>query len=138
MNKKIRFIPQNEEVALSSDKSVMEMALSKGLPIQSSCKGMATCGECRVFLVEGEHNVLPPTSKELALIGQGHYIDRRRLSCQLYCFGEVTVDLKEQAEKAENQKISKTFLKRAGKQNEQQVRSIGDNFIEKASKETDS
>ena len=128
---KIRFLPQKLETDISSEKSVMEMAVEKGIPIQSSCKGMASCGECRVFMVEGEHNVLPPTEKELGLIGQGHYIDQRRLSCQLYCFGDVTVDVSEQMEKAENEKVSKTFLKRIQKTSEKQIHSIGDCFIEK-------
>ncbi|MCB0357356.1 MAG: hypothetical protein KDD40_10130, partial [Bdellovibrionales bacterium] len=55
--------------------------------------------ECRVRIVDGEHNVFPPSAKELSLIGTGHFIDQRRLSCQLKCFGDVTVDLSEQATK---------------------------------------
>lgn len=127
MRKKIKFLPQNIEVDVQSEKNVLEIASRNGLNIQSSCRGMATCGECRVFVVEGENHVLPPTKQELELIGQGYFIDQRRLSCQLYCFGNVTVDLKEQVEK---NKISKTFLKKVKKREEVEIRSIGDNFIE--------
>ena len=93
MGNKIKFLPDKLECDISSEKSVMELAFEKGIPIQSSCKGMASCGECRVIVVEGENHVLPPTSQEISLIGQGHYIDQRRLSCQLYCFGDITVDV---------------------------------------------
>ena len=53
-------------------------------------------------VVEGESNVLPPATKELSLIGTGYFIDQRRLSCQLKCFGDVTIDLSEQLEKQKN------------------------------------
>ena len=131
MKNKIKFLPQNIEIDISSEKNVMELAHENGLPIQSSCKGMASCGECRVIVAEGENHTLPPTSQELSLIGQGHYIDQRRLSCQLYCFGNMTIDLSEQVEKSEDKSISKTFLKRIKKDQGQKVHSVRDNLIQK-------
>ena len=130
MGNKIKFLPDHVEYDISSEKSVMELAFEKGIPIQSSCKGMAACGECRVIVVEGENQVLPPTSQEISLIGQGHYIDQRRLSCQLYCFGDITVDISEQKDKAADQSISKTFLKRIKKDKAADIHSIRDNLIE--------
>lgn len=130
MGNKIKFLPDKAEYDISSDKSVMELAFEKGIPIQSSCKGMATCGECRVIVVEGENQVLPPTSQEISLIGQGHYIDQRRLSCQLYCFGDVIVDVSEQKEKSADPSLSKTFLKRIKKEKTSDVHSVKDNLIE--------
>ena len=130
MGNKIKFLPDNVEYDISSEKSVMELAFEKDIQIQSSCKGMATCGECRVIVVEGENQVLPPTSQEVSLIGQGHYIDHRRLSCQLYCFGDITVDVTEQKEESADQSISKTFLKRIKKDKAADVHSIRDNLIE--------
>ena len=49
----------------------------------------------------------PPAGEELKLIGQGHYIDQRRLSCQICCFGNVTVDLSGQEERFRQGRISK-------------------------------
>jgi len=40
-----------------------------------------------------------PVAAELALIGSGWFIDRRRLACQLQCIGDVTVDMSEQIAK---------------------------------------
>ena len=128
MKKKIKFVPQNVEVEVESGKSVLDIALQNGIAIKSSCKGMASCGECRVFVVEGEGHILPPTQQELDIIGQGYFIDQRRLSCQLYCFDNLVVDLKEQVEKS---KLSKTFLKRIKKDTQEEIRSVGDNLIEK-------
>jgi ferredoxin len=96
---KVKFVPQNVEFEIKAGQSVMHLAQDHGLYIKSVCKGVPSCAECRVRVVEGEHNVLPPGAEELALIGTGHFIDRRRLSCQLKCFGDIVVDMSEQIAK---------------------------------------
>ncbi len=99
---KVKFLPEGQEFEIEQDQTVMELAHAKGVKIKSVCNGMPSCAECRVKLVEGEHNVLPPSAKELSLIGTGYFIDQRRLSCQLKCFGDVVVDLTEQVDKVES------------------------------------
>ena len=96
---KVKFLPQDIEHEIGPDQSIMQLAHEKGIKIKSVCNGMPSCAECRVKVVEGEHNLFPPSVKELSLIGTGYYIDQRRLSCQLKCFGDVTVDLSEQEHK---------------------------------------
>lgn len=96
---KVKFLPSGKEVEIRPNQSVMEAAHENGIFIKTVCNGVPNCAECRVRVVEGEYNLLPPSSKELALIGSGHFIDQRRLSCQLHCFGDVTVDLSEQVAK---------------------------------------
>jgi len=96
---KVKFLPQNIELEIAPNQSVKNLADKNGIFIKSICNGLPSCAECRVRVVDGEHNVLPPGAKELSLIGTGHYIDQRRLSCQLLCFGDITVDLAEQVEK---------------------------------------
>jgi 2Fe-2S ferredoxin len=96
---KVKFVPLDIELEIDPNQSVMELAHKNGIFIKSVCNGVPNCAECRVKIVEGEHNVLPPSSKELQLIGSGHFIDRRRLSCQLHCFGDVVIDVEEQVKK---------------------------------------
>ncbi len=127
---KLKFVPQNIEVDVNPDKTVLEISRELGLRIQSSCNGLCSCGDCRVFVKEGEANLFMPTAKELKLIGQGHYVDQRRLACQLYCFGDVVVDLSEQEERASQGKISQQFLKRAQKTSLEEARSKSDILIE--------
>lgn len=100
---KIKFLPQNIEIESTPEKSLMQLATENGLEIRSICKGVPQCAECRVRIVEGDTNILPPTKAELSLIGTNYFIDGRRLSCQVRCFGDVTVDLTEQIEKSETQ-----------------------------------
>ena len=127
---KLKFIPDNIEIEVDSEKSVLEISRDLGLNIQSSCNGMCSCGDCRVFVKEGETNLLFPTEKELKLIGQGHYVDQRRLACQLYCFGNVVIDLSEQKEKESQSRISQQFLSKIKKQSIEDTESKSDIFIE--------
>lgn len=100
---KIKFLPQNIEVEGTPNKTLLQIATENKLEIRSICKGVPSCAECRVKIKEGESNVMPPSKAELNLIGTSYFIDSRRLSCQVRCFGDVTVDLTEQVEKSENQ-----------------------------------
>lgn len=97
---KVKFMPTGEEHDIEFNETILHLAQRCNLHIQSVCKGIPSCAECRIQIKEGEHHVLPPSKKELDLIGTAHYVDRSRLSCQLRCFGDVTVDLTEQIEKA--------------------------------------
>jgi len=126
---KLKFLPQNIEVDVDSDKTVLEVSREMGLNIQSSCNGTCSCGDCRVFIKDGETNVLFPSEKEIKLIGLGHYLDQRRLACQLYCFGDVVIDLSEQEQRFNEGKISKDFLKRTKKKTKEEVHSKGDILI---------
>lgn len=100
---KIKFLPQNIEIDVNPDKTLLQLAMENHIEIRSICKGVPSCAECRVRIVEGESNILPPTKVEMNLIGSNYYIDSRRLSCQVRCFGNVVVDVSEHLNKSENQ-----------------------------------
>ena len=87
---KVKFLPQDIEIEIKQGQTVMDLAHEKGIAIRSTCNGMPSCAECRVNVVDGDWNTNPPSRKELSLIGTGYYIDQRRLSCQLLCFGDIT------------------------------------------------
>ena len=96
---KVKFLPSEEEHEIEFNETILHLANRAGFHIQSVCKGIPSCAECRIQIKDGEHHVLPPSKKEVDLIGTAHYVDRSRLACQLRCFGDVTVDLSEQIEK---------------------------------------
>ncbi len=100
MKTKVIFMPQNIELELKPNQSVMDLAHDNDIHIKSICKGIPSCAECKIKVAEGEYNVIPPSSKELNLIGSLCFLDNSRLSCQMKCFGDITVDLSEQVERA--------------------------------------
>lgn len=108
----------------------MGLAHDNGITIHSTCNGMPSCAECRVKVVDGDWNLNPPSRKELGLIGTGYYIDQRRLSCQMLCFGDVTVDVAEQLEKASEGPVTKKFLTKVHKATAAESHSLGGVLIE--------
>jgi len=127
---KVKFVPQNVELEIKQGQSVMDLAHQNGIEIRSTCNGLPSCAECRVKVVDGEWNLNPPSRKELGLIGTGFYIDQRRLSCQMLCFGDVTVDLQEQVEKAGEGPVTKKFLTKVHKATAAESHSLGGVLIE--------
>ena len=97
---KVKFVPQNVEFEIKPNDSVLKIAQDNGLHIKSVCKGVPSCAECVVKISAGDYNVFKPTPAEVNLIGSAYFVDQRRLSCQLKCFGDITIDLSEQMEKA--------------------------------------
>lgn len=99
---KIKFLPTGQEIDLNPQKTLLQLAWANGIEIRSICKGQPSCAECRIKIIEGEHNTLPPTKAELALIGTSYYLDSRRLACQVRCFGPMTIDIKDHLDKADS------------------------------------
>lgn len=100
---KVTFVPLNKTIEIKPEESLLKAAQNNGIVIKSLCKGEAICCECRVKIIGGENNILPPTKSEVTAIGSGYFIDQRRLSCQVRCFGDITVDISEQLQKTETQ-----------------------------------
>jgi ferredoxin, 2Fe-2S len=96
---KVKFVPQNVECEVKPGQSILHVAQDNNIHIKSVCRGVPSCAECRVKVTAGEHNVIQPSKTELGLIGTAWFIDGRRLSCQLRCFGDITVDLTEQVDR---------------------------------------
>lgn len=128
---KVKFLPQDVEFEIESGQSVLNLAQEKGIPIHSTCNGMPSCAECRVKVVDGEYNLLPPSKKEISLIGTGYYIDHRRLACQMVCFGDVVVDTQEHQDRIGSGPVTKKFLSRVQKESVEQSHSVGDVLIQK-------
>ncbi|MBX3040323.1 MAG: 2Fe-2S iron-sulfur cluster binding domain-containing protein [Bdellovibrionaceae bacterium] len=101
---KVKFLPEGKEIEITPEKTLLQAAIENGVDIKSICKGKLICAECRVKVVEGESNLLPPSKAELNLIGTAWQLDSRRFACQMRCFGDVTVDLTEQIQRAESAK----------------------------------
>ena len=131
---KVKFTPQDVELEIKPGQSVMSLGHENGIVIRSTCNGMPSCAECRIRVTDGEWNVNPPSRKELSLIGTGYYIDQRRLSCQLLCFGDITVDTSEQIEKSAEGPVTKKFLTKVHKSSAQESHSLGGVLIEQDTK----
>ena len=122
---KIKFMPQNIECDVDPSKSLLDIARANGIKIKSICNGVPSCAECRVRILEGENSIPEPGKAELSLIGTSYYLDGRRLSCQVRCFGPVTIDLIEQLSKVDTQKKVRGFRQK----DQKEVSAVQDTMI---------
>lgn len=113
---KIKFVPVNIEVDVDPSKTLLQLATENGVKIKSVCGGVATCSECRVRVIDGDNSIPEPNKNELNMIGSSYYLDGRRLSCQVRCFGSVTVDVTEQLNKVDTQKKVRGFKQKDPKE----------------------
>lgn len=90
---KIKLHPTGQEIEGDPNKSLLQICMDNKIEIRSICKGVPSCAECRVKILAGEHNLIPPNKAELNLIGTSYYLDGRRLACQVRAFGDISVDI---------------------------------------------
>ncbi len=97
---KVTFLPMNEVVDCADGETVFAVGKRAGIPIDTSCVGKATCGRCRVKIVDGEAHLPPFNDDEKKHLGNVYFITKVRLSCQcVVTGGDVTVEVVRTAEK---------------------------------------
>lgn len=118
---KIKLVPTNQEIEVDPNKTLLQLCHENNVHINSLCKGQPKCAECRVKIVQGDHNILPPNSLEVGILGNNYYLDGRRLSCQVRAFGPITVDITEQVEREQNAHKKVRGFRSTNKQQSQAV-----------------
>lgn len=99
---KIRLHPINIELEGDPNKSLLQICNDNKIELKSVCKGVPSCAECRIKVLAGESNLIPPNKAELSLIGTSYYIDGRRLACQIHAYGDISVDITDHLDKEDN------------------------------------
>lgn len=99
---KIRLHPIGVEIEGDSNRSLLQLCHDNKVELKSLCKGVPSCAECRIKILAGDANVIPPNKAELSLIGTSYYIDGRRLACQIRCFGDISVDITDHLKEDDN------------------------------------
>ncbi|MFH1112672.1 MAG: ASKHA domain-containing protein [Pseudomonadota bacterium] len=89
----IIFQPMGKRIACDKEKSLLELARSAGVGIESACDGKGKCGKCKVQ-VNGD--VTPPGETELSLLSGA---DKRglRLACRTKALACLTVWVPEES-----------------------------------------
>jgi ferredoxin len=88
---RVTFEPFGRTVDCNPGESIFACARRHDIPIPTACNGQATCGLCRVKIIDGEA-ALPPISRaEQKHLGNTYFITRLRLSCQSFPTADLTV-----------------------------------------------
>jgi len=88
---KITFMPQQVSVECEPGETVFAVGQRHGVGIQTSCVGRATCGLCRVRVLEGEEHLSSFNENEQKHMGNVYYLTKERLSCQAVIQGGQVV-----------------------------------------------
>ena len=91
----VTFLPAGVRVEARAGESVFEVGRRAGVAITTACVGQASCGLCRVKVVEGERFLSPFCAPEKKHLGNVYFLTKVRLSCQarLLGGGDVVVEL---------------------------------------------
>lgn len=90
----VTFLPANITAECEDGESVFTVGQRSGVGIETACVGKATCGLCRVKIIEGEEHLNAYSADEEKHLGNVYYLTRVRLSCQARVSGgDVTVEL---------------------------------------------
>jgi 2Fe-2S ferredoxin len=96
------------------DEDLLEVLQRNGYPISTSCGGIASCGLCRITVLEGKHHLTPIKPAELGHLGNVAKVIGLRLACQsrIAVEGEIVVRVPE-VEDVEEKKRKKADRLRA-------------------------
>lgn len=88
---RVYYSPDHLRVDIEERQTLLNAALSAGIPHTHVCGGHARCSTCRVIVVEGLENVDPPNAEEKALAERLGLPREVRIACQATVRGPVRV-----------------------------------------------
>jgi class 3 adenylate cyclase/nitrite reductase/ring-hydroxylating ferredoxin subunit len=88
---KVKSLPDNVEIQVNDDETLLEAALRSGVSFAHACGGRAKCSTCRIWVVKGLEACSQRTSAETLLAERLGFSSEVRLACQLRPEGELCV-----------------------------------------------
>ena len=90
----ITFQPSGLRVECQQGESIYEIAWRAGAALSSACGAKATCGLCRVKILEGEQLLTPLTDHDKKHLGNVYFLTKVRLGCQarVTAEGQIVVE----------------------------------------------
>ena len=85
---------QKREVVVDESTSILDAALSYGIPLYHTCGGNASCSTCRVVVRKGGENLSPIEDAETQVLDSFDLKAPYRLGCQAAILGgDVEVEI---------------------------------------------
>lgn len=89
---KVKFLPAESTIDARDGETLLDIALSAGVPIQHACGGFCACTTCHCEIVEGFENLEKPEEEETERLSVlADPTPHSRLACQTKVKGPVTV-----------------------------------------------
>lgn len=81
---KIIYDSEDLELKIIKGATLLEMGTKSRVPIPHVCGGMASCGTCRVVILEGLDDLHPRNELEQSMADDRGYRNDERLACQIH------------------------------------------------------
>ena len=104
---RVIFQPYGKQVTARSGETLLDVARSAGVYIESICGGHQTCGKCRVHVAEGffdaygihstADHLSPPSAGERSCAERCGLREGERLACSARVLGDVVIDIPEES-----------------------------------------
>src|SRR5215471_17677846 len=88
---RIRYLPDEVEVEVQNQKTILKTSLESGIPHTHVCGGNARCSTCRIAVLEGVEHCQPRNRQERVLAEKLSFPPTVRLACQTTITDDVTV-----------------------------------------------
>jgi uncharacterized 2Fe-2S/4Fe-4S cluster protein (DUF4445 family) len=107
----IHFFPADVRVEAQPGENIRDAAIRLGVNVPSTCGGVASCGLCKVKVVDGGEHLNAMTADEVGKLGNVFFITKERLACQAVAAGDIRCEVPdEQAERARRAQKAKDFF----------------------------
>ncbi len=85
----IQYLPDGKEIEIKEGETILQAALSAGIPLAHICGANGRCSTCRVIILDGLENCAPRNPKEQAIAELLQFVPEVRLACQATVYGSV-------------------------------------------------
>ncbi len=90
---RIRVVGRDQPIEAPEGSSLLAALLAARSPISTSCGGQATCGLCRLTVLQGSSLLSPVNAKEVLHLGNVAKVVSIRLACQALIMGEGEIEI---------------------------------------------
>lgn len=80
---RIHYDTDDQEWTPKNEQNLLELCIRKKIPLSHSCEGMASCGTCRVIILDGTEELPPRNNLEQEMADDRGFRPEERLACQL-------------------------------------------------------
>lgn len=87
---RIRLLPADVTVEVSSGTSLLDAVVAAGLPIARSCGADGICGKCALRILAGATALSAETDAETQIKARNRVEPEHRLACRACARGDVT------------------------------------------------
>ena len=85
--------PDQIELEMNSNQSLLEAIVENDISINHSCGGMGSCGTCLVVVEKGLENFAAPNELEAEIAEAKKFEKNERLACQNTPAGDATIKI---------------------------------------------